>query len=122
MTRAERRELKKKQAAEKAKKAGGEDEDDDEDLINPNHVTKKMNISDLNAPRELTRRERYCSPMCETRQFAHIYNREAKEKKEAQDRYWKVCAMLHCDPGPRPMHHSFMFKARPSRRRPILHV
>ncbi|KAL1751983.1 casein kinase substrate phosphoprotein PP28-domain-containing protein [Schizophyllum commune] len=73
MTRAERRELKKKQAAEKAKKAGGEDEDDDEDLINPNHVTKKMNISDLNAPRELTRRER-----------------EAKEKKEAQDRYWKL--------------------------------
>ena len=87
MTRAERRELKKKQAAEKAKKAAGEDEDDDEDLINPNHVTKKMNISDLNAPRELTRRERYCSPICETRQFAYIYDREAKEKKEAQDRY-----------------------------------
>ncbi len=31
---------------------------DDDDLIaNPNHVTKKLNISDLSAPRELTRRE-----------------------------------------------------------------
>jgi hypothetical protein len=55
LSRAERKELKKKQAA--AKQQEGDDED--EDLINPNHVSKKMNISDLNAPRELTRRERH---------------------------------------------------------------
>ncbi|THU85033.1 hypothetical protein K435DRAFT_783483 [Dendrothele bispora CBS 962.96] len=83
LSRAERKELKKKQAAEKQKqkqKAGNstggdgeDDEDDDSDLINPNHVTKKMNISDLSAPRELTRKER-----------------EAKEKQEAKDRYWKL--------------------------------
>lgn len=69
LTRAERRELKKKQGDERANKAGdgkgtndGGDGDgnDGEDLIsNPNHVTKKLNISDLSAPRELTRRERY---------------------------------------------------------------
>ena len=35
-----------------------EEEGDDGDLINPNHVTKKLNISDLSAPRELSRRER----------------------------------------------------------------
>ena len=56
-------------AAAKAKaKAGAEDEesedeesgdeDEDEELINPNHVQKKMTISDLNKPRELTRKER----------------------------------------------------------------
>ncbi|TRM63271.1 casein kinase substrate phospho protein PP28-domain-containing protein [Schizophyllum amplum] len=73
LSRTERREMKKKQAAEKAKKTGEDGEDDDEDLINPNHVTKKMNIADLGAPRQLSRRER-----------------EAKEKKEAQDRYWKL--------------------------------
>jgi hypothetical protein len=49
--------LKRKQAAEKQKlQAGGAEEDPD--LINPNHVEKKLNISDLGAPRELTRRER----------------------------------------------------------------
>jgi len=60
LTRTERREL-KKQAGEKANKAtDGDVEGDDDDLIaNPNHVTKKLNISDLSAPRELTRRERY---------------------------------------------------------------
>ena len=63
LTRAERRELKKKQA-EGANKAGdGEAADgngDEDDLIaNPNRITKKLNISDLSAPRELTRRERY---------------------------------------------------------------
>ncbi|KAG2005706.1 hypothetical protein CC2G_002089 [Coprinopsis cinerea AmutBmut pab1-1] len=81
LTRAERKELKKKQALEKAKgktKATGSGDDDDEDeddsdLINPNHVQKKMTISDLNAPRELSRRER-----------------EQKEKQEAKDRYWKL--------------------------------
>ncbi|KAJ7161014.1 casein kinase substrate phosphoprotein PP28-domain-containing protein [Mycena filopes] len=70
LSRAERKELKKKQAA--AKQAVPED-DEDEDLINHNHVTKRMNISDLNAPKELTRRER-----------------EQKEKAEAKDRYWKL--------------------------------
>jgi len=79
LTRAERRELKKKQA-EVANKAGdGEAADgngDEDDLIaNPNRITKKLNISDLSAPRELTRRER-----------------EQKEKKEAKDRYWKLHA------------------------------
>jgi hypothetical protein len=71
VTRAERRELKKKQAAEGASKAQDEkqdngadgDEGGDEDALfaNPNHVTKKLNISDLSAPRQLTRRER-CVP------------------------------------------------------------
>ncbi|KAJ3775786.1 casein kinase substrate phosphoprotein PP28-domain-containing protein [Lentinula raphanica] len=80
LSRAERKELKKKQAAEKVKQkqkqAGGgdqEDSEDDSDLINPNHVKNKMNISDLSAPRELSRKER-----------------EAKQKKEAQDKYWKL--------------------------------
>ena len=64
LTRAERRELKKKQA-ERANKAGedgdgaGVGNDADDLMVNPNHVTKKLNISDLSAPRELTRRERY---------------------------------------------------------------
>ena len=60
LSRAERRELKKKQAAEKAAAEGEEGEDDL--LANPNRVTKKLNISDLAAPRELTRRERYVPP------------------------------------------------------------
>jgi len=78
-----------KQAA-KAKAAGGkskapgigneegdeEEEDDTEDLINPNHATPKtFKAADLSAPKELNRRER-----------------EAKDKKEAQDRYWKLHA------------------------------
>lgn len=59
LTRAERRELKKKQAAQKQAANKGLDEDDeDADLINPNHVEKKLNISDLGS-RELTRKERY---------------------------------------------------------------
>lgn len=52
--RVEKRDLKRKEAADKQKKA----EDEDPDLINPNHVQQKMNISDLNGPRELSRRER----------------------------------------------------------------
>ncbi|KAJ7270689.1 casein kinase substrate phosphoprotein PP28-domain-containing protein [Mycena haematopus] len=68
LSRAERKELKKKQAAAKV-----QEDEDDEDLINPNHVGKKLNISDLAAPRELSRRER-----------------EQKEKQEAKDRYWKL--------------------------------
>ena len=35
-----------------------EEEDEDDFLVNPNHVVKKMTISDLNEPREPTRRER----------------------------------------------------------------
>ncbi|KAF7978193.1 hypothetical protein HWV62_1406 [Athelia sp. TMB] len=76
MTRAERREMKKKQNAKaqpKKKGSDDEEEDDDEDLINPNHVTKKLNITDLGKDRELTRRER-----------------EEKEKADAKDRYWKL--------------------------------
>ncbi|KAG6857021.1 hypothetical protein H0H87_010693 [Tephrocybe sp. NHM501043] len=71
LSRAERRDLKKKQAAAKQKAA--EDEEEDEDLINPNHVEKKLNISDLGAPRQLSRRER-----------------EEKEKQDAKERYWKL--------------------------------
>ncbi|KAI9508048.1 casein kinase substrate phosphoprotein PP28-domain-containing protein [Russula earlei] len=80
LSRPERRELKQRAASDKAKRAeedkqskddGGGDGDDL--FSNPNHVTKKLNISDLSAPPELTRRER-----------------EQKEKKEAQDRYWKL--------------------------------
>ena len=88
MTRAERREMKKKRAQAKQQEDGekdkdkedGEEEeedDDDTDLVNPNHVTKKLGLSSLGgsgAPRELSRRER-----------------EQKEKKEAAERYWKVC-------------------------------
>jgi hypothetical protein len=55
MTRAERREMKK----QGAKKQLGEDQEKDADLINPNHVGKKLTISDLGTTRELTRRERY---------------------------------------------------------------
>ena len=53
---------KKELAAQKAKGDDGEDDDDsDQDplLANPNlAVGKKMNISDLSAPRQLSRRER----------------------------------------------------------------
>ncbi|CAE7231373.1 unnamed protein product [Rhizoctonia solani] len=80
LSRAERKALKKQQGAKgKGKgigtiKEGSEDSEDDSDLINPNHVQmKNLSISDVGAPRELSRRER-----------------EAKEKKEAQDRYWKL--------------------------------
>jgi len=34
------------------------EEDKDELLVNPNHVQKKLTISDLDQPRELTRKER----------------------------------------------------------------
>lgn len=63
LTRQERRDLKKKEAAAKAKKKEEGDEEEDPDLINPNHVQKKLNISDLNSPRELTRRERCIFPL-----------------------------------------------------------
>jgi hypothetical protein len=54
VSRAERRELKKKQAAAKQ----GSDDDEDKDLINTNHVEKKLNIADLGKDRQLSRRER----------------------------------------------------------------
>lgn len=54
--------MKKKEAAAKQKKKeDGDGENEDEDLVNPNHVQKKLNISDLNEPRQLSRRERYCT-------------------------------------------------------------
>lgn len=53
LSRTERRKLKKQKETEKKP-----EEDEDPDLINPNHVQQKMNISDLNTPRELSRRER----------------------------------------------------------------
>ena len=55
LSRTEKRDLKKKQAEEGQRQA----EVEDPDLINPNHVQQKMNISDLNTPRGLSRRERY---------------------------------------------------------------
>jgi hypothetical protein len=90
LTREERRELKKKQAAQKQAPV----EEVDEDLINPNHVAKKLNISDLGESRELSRRERYDSihlifldiPWFNFR----LLLREQKEKADAKERYWKV--------------------------------
>jgi hypothetical protein len=82
LTRAERKALKKQEAEKKKGKAtgkgassskAGDDDEDDDDLINPNHVKQSLNISDLGAPRELSRRER-----------------EQKEKQDAKDRYWKL--------------------------------
>jgi len=79
LTRAERREAKRAQGpkAKAAAAAAGPGHDNgeevDEDLINPNHVATKLKISDLGAPRELSRREK-----------------EEKEKKDAKDRYWQL--------------------------------
>ena len=100
-TRAERRELKKKQA-ERANKSGpndGDGDDPDDLIANPNHVTKKLNISDLSAPRELTRRERYVTSVLfilTIPPFLTFFflRREQKEKKEAKERYWKVNALI----------------------------
>jgi len=66
LTRQQKRDLKKKQAEEMKKLA-----EEDPDLINPNHVQQKK--IDLNAPIELSRRDR-----------------EQKEKREAKERYWKL--------------------------------
>ena len=56
LSRAERKALKK----QGKKKEVAEDEDEDEDplLANPNRAVGRMKISDLNAPREPTRKER----------------------------------------------------------------
>src|SRR6266702_1893146 len=56
---AERKELNKKQGEQPATIA--EEDGEDELIANPNRHTKKLNISDLAAPHELTRRER-CVP------------------------------------------------------------
>lgn len=98
LTRAERRELKKKQAPQKPKKKDEEDdqggeEGSDSDLVNPNHGTaKRLNISDLGSskPREMSRKERhvYLPDVCWNATYGSY--REAKEKKDAQDKYWKV--------------------------------
>lgn len=100
--------MKKKQAAEKTKKKAGsddEDDDDDDDLINPNHVKKKMNISELGT-RELSRRER-----------------EQKEKQDAKDKYWKVLSSPSSFPLDSLMNsssiHSYTCKARPTKPRRI---
>jgi hypothetical protein len=62
LSRQERKALKKKQGAEKAKQSIEEDSEEEDDLlVNPNRAAKKMNISTLEEPRELTRRERSAS-------------------------------------------------------------
>lgn len=81
LTRAEKRELKKKQAAQKQ-----QDEDEDPDLVNPNHVGKKLNISDLSAPRELSRRERYeiyisCLSYLFSNLYIHLTENRRRSKK-----------------------------------------
>ncbi|KAI0742785.1 casein kinase substrate phosphoprotein PP28-domain-containing protein [Daedaleopsis nitida] len=89
LSRTERRELTKKKKAAAAQAKGGpakEDDEDDEEaddplLTNPNRAAgKRLAISDLSAPRELSRRER-----------------EEKEKKEAKERYWKLHAQGKTD-------------------------
>ena len=78
LTRAQRKELKKKQGGKEKEKAEAaaarakerakakedgdaeeESEEEDDFLVNSNHVQKKMTISDLSKPVELTRRERW---------------------------------------------------------------
>ena len=85
LTRAEKRDL-KKQAEEKE----GNEAEEDPDLINPNHVQQKLNISDLNTPRELSRRERYDRISLIFKHILIYFFREQKEKQEAKDKYWKV--------------------------------
>ena len=59
LSRADRKAL-KKQGKKKQVAQEDEEEDDDDDplLANPNRTMGRMKISDLNAPRELTRKER----------------------------------------------------------------
>ncbi|KIJ27254.1 hypothetical protein M422DRAFT_55135 [Sphaerobolus stellatus SS14] len=74
MTRAERKALKATQKKKAPKADGEEEEEDDSDLVNPNRLSAKAKkLSDLNAPQPISRRER-----------------EAKEKQEAKERYWKL--------------------------------
>jgi hypothetical protein len=79
LSRAERRELKKKQAAEQSVKAEGDGEDDL--AANPNRLTKKLNISDLAAPRELTRRER-CLPSLVNNSHTYIFVLGSRRKSK----------------------------------------
>ncbi|KIM26507.1 hypothetical protein M408DRAFT_25227 [Serendipita vermifera MAFF 305830] len=68
LSRAERKALKKQGKQPPAVS------EEDKDLINPNRQpVKNLTISDIGAPRELSRRER-----------------EAKEKAEAKEKYWKL--------------------------------
>lgn len=91
LTRAERRELKKKQKQKPQQKDGDEEEEDDDPLLaNTNRaIGKKLNISDLSAPRELTRKERYAVSIHPSISYSMLY-REAKAAKEAKEKYWKV--------------------------------
>jgi len=73
MSRADRKALKKHGKKKEAEEKQDEDEDEDPLLANPNRTVGRMKISDLNAPREMTRKER-----------------EAKEKVEAKERYMKL--------------------------------
>jgi len=77
LTRAQRKQMKKdkKQVGQKDDESE-EDADQDPLFANPNiAVGKKMDISSLSAPRELSRRER-----------------DEKAAKEAKERYWKLHA------------------------------
>ncbi|KDQ55928.1 hypothetical protein JAAARDRAFT_36704 [Jaapia argillacea MUCL 33604] len=70
LTREERRQLKKQAKGKK----DGDGETEDPYLVNANHAAgKNLSISDLSAPREMTRRER-----------------EQKEKDDAKERWWKL--------------------------------
>jgi hypothetical protein len=60
LSRAERKALKKQGKKKEVVEEDEEDEDEDEDplLANPNRTVGRMKISDLVAPREMTRKER----------------------------------------------------------------
>lgn len=59
LTRAQRKELKKQAQVKQAVKEQADEDEEDELMINPNRVQKNLTISDLNEPRQLSRRERY---------------------------------------------------------------
>ncbi|EIN05308.1 hypothetical protein PUNSTDRAFT_55169 [Punctularia strigosozonata HHB-11173 SS5] len=75
LSRAERRALKAQQKKKPAVvKEEGEEDGDDPLEANLNRAAgRSLKLSEIDQPRELTRRER-----------------EAKEKKDAQDKYWKL--------------------------------
>lgn len=58
MSRAERKALKKQGKKKEMIEEEEEDEDEDPLLANPNRTVGRMKISDLGAPREMTRKER----------------------------------------------------------------
>jgi hypothetical protein len=99
LTREERR-AQKKQAKTKATGTIEEEEDEDPLLANPNHSGMKMlKLSEVSAPRELSRRERYVSFLCylESHQTSELGYREEKEKKEAKERFHKLQAQGKTD-------------------------